>query len=210
MTPYFYKIRHIPSGRYYIGSQYGKASDPASFWVSYMTSSKYIQALLQEDGADSFSVIKIVPRSDAREYEARLLKRLYRRFGSRKFLDIMINRNIAPGILLTDEMMAKANAKRTVSNSIAAKKLLAQGTHNFQKFRASDMEHVRQSRSDRMKGNSLGSLKEITPEYRKKQADGSRGNTNVRGTRWWTDGTVNKRSKDCPGEGFSLGTTKGK
>jgi len=210
MTPYIYKIKHIPSGRYYIGSQYGKNADPENFWSSYVTSSKYVQQLITEDGLDSFMVVKVAPRHDAREYESKLLRRIYRRFGKEKFLNTMINRNIAPGILLTDEIIAKANVKRAVSNSIAAKRLLEKNAHNFQKFKAGDLEHVRQQRSERMIGNNLGSLKEITDEYRNKQALGAAGNTNVRGTKWWTNGIINKRSKECPGDGFILGTVKGK
>ena len=55
-----------------------------------------------------------------------------------------------------------------------------------------------------------GSLREITDELKNKLAEKSKGNTNVRGTKWWTNGTINKRSIGCPGENFKLGTTKGK
>lgn len=82
------------------------------------------------------------------------------------------------------------------------------GTHNFQIKNASTYEHVKQLRSRRMVGNDYGSLRNITDEYRNKQAEGARGNTNVRGTKWWTDGICNKRSKDCPGDGFYHGFTK--
>lgn len=208
MTPYFYKIKHLPSGRYYIGSQYGKTADPEKFWKTYLTSSKEILRLVEETGKDSFETLKLKARPDAREYESKLLKRLYKVLGKDKFLQVMINRNIAPGILLTEEMIKKANEKRKISNSISAKKLFEDGNHNFQKHKAGDMVHVKKSRSQRMQGNKLGSLKHITDEYRKKQADGSRGNKNVRGTKWWTNGIINKRSIDCPGDGFYLGTTK--
>jgi hypothetical protein len=49
---------------------------------------------------------------------------------------------------------------------------------------------------------------EMTDELKNKLSEKSKGNTNVRGTKWWTDGTVNKRSKECPGINFILGTTK--
>ena len=52
------------------------------------------------------------------------------------------------------------------------------------------------------------SKKRITDEYRKKQSDGAKGNTNVKGYKWWTNGEINKRSKSCPGERFYLGTKK--
>lgn len=208
MQPYFYKIYHKPTGRYYIGSQYGKTSNPNKFWTEYVTSSKYVRNLIENYGKNSFEVLKIEPRSDAREYESRLLKRLYRYYGRDKFLEMMINRNISPGILLTEEIISKANEKRKISNSISAKRLFENGDHNFQKYKAGDLDHVRKMRSERMLGNKLGAMKEITDEYRKKQAEGSKGNTNVRGTKWWTDGKINRRCKDCPGDGFYLGTTK--
>jgi hypothetical protein len=122
----------------------------------------------------------------------------------------MINRNIAPGILLTKEIIEKANIKRKISNSIAAKKLFEKGEHNFQKYNASKYEHVRKLSSERMIGNNYGSLRKMTDELKQKLARASTGNTNVRGTRWWTNGVVNKRSKECPGENFKLGFTKRK
>jgi hypothetical protein len=208
MTPYFYKIKHIPTGKYYIGSQYGENADPKNLLKTYITSSKLVRSLVESSGIHSFEIIKITIRDDAREYEAKFLKRLYRVFGKEVFLNKMLNRNISPGILLTPEIIEKANIKRRVSNALSAKRLFETGQHNFQKFKAGDLEHVKKQRSERMQGNTLGSLKIISDEYRQKQAIGSRGNTNVRGTKWWTNGIINKRSKECPGKEFHLGTTK--
>jgi hypothetical protein len=204
MEPYFYKLKHIPSGKYYIGSQYGKKSDPKKFWSSYITSSKYIKKLINETGKDSFSVIKVISRHDARDYESRLLKRLYRFFGKEKFLNIMINRNVSPGILLTKEIILKANEKRKISNSISAKKLIENGKHNFQKYKAGEMPHVRELRSKRMINNNYGSFRQITPDLIKKLSEKSKGNTNVRGTKWWYNEElkIKKRCKECPGEGW--------
>ena len=81
----------------------------------------------------------------------------------------MINRNISPGILLTDETISKANKKRKVSNSLAAKEMLKNGNHNFQIYKAGDKEHVRELRSKRMIGNTLGSIRKITDEFREKR-----------------------------------------
>ena len=208
MTPYFYKIMHIPSGRYYVGSQYGKNSDPTNLLTSYITSSKYVKQIIEKDGIESFKIVKILIRDDARDYEAKYLSKVYRLLGKDKFLQILINRNLSPGILLTKEIIEKANKKRKISNSIAAKKLLEEGRHNFQINNASNYEHVRKERAERMKGNNYGSYRNVTDELKQKLAEKSKGNTNVRGTRWWTNGTINKRSKECPGEGFYLGTTK--
>ena len=43
-----------------------------------------------------------------------------------------------------------------------------------------------------------------TKEFRKKQSDGAKGNTNVRGYRWWSNGLVHKRSKESPGDNYYL------
>ena len=72
-------------------------------------------------------------------------------------------------------------------------RLMREGKHNFQKMNAAHYPHVRKIHSERMKGNTLGSLRNITPEFRKIQADGARGNTNVRGTVWVINSEGNRR-----------------
>jgi hypothetical protein len=132
MTPYFYKILHKNTGKIYVGSQYGKNSDSKNLWKSYFTSSVYVKKLIEEYGTDSFEVLTIKERPDARQYEQRYLLKMYYAFGKNKFCDIFINKNLSPGILLTEEMIEKANIKRKISNSISSKKLLEEGRHNFQ------------------------------------------------------------------------------
>ena len=56
--------------------------------------------------------------------------------------------------------------------------------------------------------NPQTQIKRITDEYRKKQSDGAKGNKNVVGYRWWTDGIKNRRAKESPGNEYYLGTTK--
>lgn len=208
MQPYFYKILHKPTGKFYVGSQYGKFSDPKKFWKTYFTSSKFVKELIIKDGETSFEIVKIYVRDDARDYEKRFLKKVYNYMGKDRFLETFLNRNIAPGILLTEEIITRANFKRKISNSLSAKKLYEEGRHNFQLKNASDYDHVRKLRSERMLGNNHGSKRKMTDELKNKLSEKSKGNTNVRGTKWWTDGTVNKRSKECPGINFILGTTK--
>jgi hypothetical protein len=208
MKPYFYLIKHKTSNMYYAGSQYGKNSNPNDLLKTYLTSSKKVKKIIENDGIDSFEIEYIDIRSDAREYEQKYLMEMYKKYGREKFLSIYLNRNLSPGILLTDEIIQKANEKRKISNSISAKKLFEDGRHNFQIKNAGTCEHVRKMRSERMKGNKLGSLRNMTDELKNKIANGAKGNTNVRGTKWWTNGLINKRSKECPGKEFVLGTTK--
>jgi len=208
MKPYFYKIKHKPSGKIYVGSLFGKKSDPSKLWIEYFTSSKSIKKLIEMDGKESFELVTIKIRNDAREYEQRYLLKVYYFLGRDKFLNTFLNRNLSPGILLTKDMIDRANEKRKVSSSLAAKKLLNEGRHNFQ-LKPAHMNNIwRKKTSDRMKGNTIGRFRKITNELRTKLSEKSKGNTNVRGTKWWTNGSVNKRCKECPGENFKLGFTK--
>jgi hypothetical protein len=212
MKPYYYVIRHKPSGKLYAGSQYGKNSDPNNLWETYFTSSKLVKELIKKDGVDSFEIEYVDCRPDAREYEQKYLMTMYEKYGREEFLERFLNRNLSPGILLTEESIAKANGpEKRKKCSESAKNLLKKGKHNFQHcVNPSTLEHNRKKSSERMQGNNYGSLREMTDELREKLAEKSKGNTNVRGTKWWTDGTVMRRSGECPGEGFRLGTIKGK
>jgi hypothetical protein len=210
MTPYYYVIKHKPSGKLYAGSQYGKNSNPENLLKTYFTSSKLVKELIEKDGVESFEIEYIDCRPDAREYEQKFLMEQYKKHGRQKFLDLYLNRNLSPGILLSEEIIEKANKKRRISNSISAKKLLEEGRHNFQlNPNPSYKEENKKKTSKRMKGNNYGSLRNMNVELKQKLAEKSKGNTNVRGTKWWTNGLVNKRSRECPGEEFELGTTKG-
>lgn len=208
MQPYYYEIRHKKTGKMYLGSQYGKNSNPENLLKTYFTSSKSVKDIIQKEGVDSFEICCIECRDDAREYEQKNLLKIYEKYGREEFLEKYLNRNLSPGILLTDEIIKKANEKRKISNSLSAKKLIEEGRHNFQLKNASKCEHVRKASSERMKGNNYGTFRKMTEELKQKLAEGSKGNTNVRGTRWWNNGVINRRSKECPGEDFILGTIK--
>ena len=210
MKPYFYKIQEVTTGKYYVGCQYGKNSNSNNLWNTYFTSNQYIISQPKEN----FKIVKIIQRQDAREYERRYLRKCYSILGKEKFLEHMISRNLAPGILNTKESIERGNIKRRVSNSIAALKRIENGTHNFQlnKYEHSDAwkDKIKlRMKSDKNPGKNPETIKKrITDEYRKKQSDGAKGNTNVKGYKWWTNGEINKRSKSCPGERFYLGTKK--
>ena len=185
MKPYYYVIKHKPSGKLYVGSQYGKNSNPENLLTTYFTSSKLVKELIEKDGVESFEIEYIDCRPDAREYEQKFLMERYEKHGRQKFLDLYLNRSLSPGILLTEEIIKKANGpQKRKKCSESAKKLLEQGRHNFQKRNAGELSYVRELRSKRMLGNNLGSFRKITDELRNKLAEKSKGNTNVRGTVW--------------------------
>jgi hypothetical protein len=186
MKPYYYLIKHIPSGRYYAGSQYGKKSDPENLLKTYFTSSKYVKELLKSDGPDSFVIEKIECRTDAREYEQQFLIEKYNEFGREVFMQKFLNRNLSPGILLTKDIIEKANGpEKRKKCSDSAKKRYAEGRHNFQhQINPSKLDTNREKSSQRMKGNNYGSLRTMSNELKEKLAEKSKGNTNVRGTIW--------------------------
>lgn len=210
MKPYFYKIQEISTGKLYVGCQYGKKADPSNFFVTYFTSNQYIKSSPKEN----FKIIKIIERSDARNYEKRYLSKCYYLLKKDRFLELFLNRNLAPGILNTPETIAKANIKRKISNRNAALKRIENGTHNFQTNKYEHSEEWYEKIKKRMNSelnpakNPETAKKRITDEYRKKQSDGAKGNTNVLGYKWWTDGTTNRRAKENPGTNFYRGFTK--
>ncbi len=128
-TPYTYFVLHIPTGKKYYGSKYGKGSDPETFWKTdgYFTSSTKIKDLLQEYGADSFraEVRKVFNTPDqALKYEYRFLNKvgalnktewLNENLGGEKF------RNVGPASSKALESQRKkkqtseGNAKRSAS-----------------------------------------------------------------------------------------------
>ena len=79
MIPYLYFLKHYPTGRMYIGVQYGVKADPSNLWNSYFSSSEHVLSLLELDGPDAFyyKVRKIFEdKEQCIKYETRLLKKL--------------------------------------------------------------------------------------------------------------------------------------
>ena len=87
MQPYFYKIQELSTGRFYVGCQYSESSNPANFWNSYFTSCDYIK----NQDRNNFIVIQIKPRLDAKDYERKYLRRMYKTLGVQKFQEVFIN-----------------------------------------------------------------------------------------------------------------------
>ena len=85
--PFFYIIQHIPTGKYYAGSKWGKQNrisdktDSSIFMTEsgYQTSSKIIQELIHKEGLAAFKVRKIRhfnSSEEAHNYEVKFLKRI--------------------------------------------------------------------------------------------------------------------------------------
>jgi hypothetical protein len=203
---YFYKIQHVPSGSLYVGCRYAANCIPSELLVEYFTSSKKVKAIIENEGVGVFKIISVKVREDARDYEARYLKRMFRKFGNEKFKEVFLNRNIAPGILNDADSLARASLKKKISNSLSQYKLLNEGRHNWQNLTDEQKQRWSEKSSLSKMGNDYGKYRNITDEYRKTAAEKSKGNTNVRGTTWWTDGVVFKRSIHKPGESYYKGS----
>lgn len=109
----------------------------------------------------------------------------------------------------TPEVIERANKKRRVSNSIAAKKMIEEGRHNFQLHKAGDKPHVRKARSQRMKGNNYGATRKITDNSRELWSEAAKGNTNVRGRIWICNDITGERYRVSPDYHIPKGFRKG-
>lgn len=107
--PYFYKIKHKSTGKYYVGSQYGKNANKNNFFKTYFTSSQKIKNIIKTEGIEIFEIMLLYERQDAREFEAYYLSKCFRLLGREKFLSLFYNRTLSPGILLDNEIIEKQN-----------------------------------------------------------------------------------------------------
>jgi hypothetical protein len=205
---YYYRIRHKNTGMVYVGCQYGRNADPSLFFRKYFTSSKTIHQLIMEDGKDSFEVVKVVEMKDARMFEHKVLRYCYRKLGKDTFIKKFYNRNIAPGILLDEDSILRANSESKRQKMIEiANKRVSEGTHNFL-IPYERTEYHKELCRQKQIGNRYAAGRVLTDEQKQHAAEKSKGNTNVRGKFWWNNGTHMKRSIDCPGEGWIKGALK--
>lgn len=68
-VPYVYRIKHIPSGKYYIGSRTSKykyrTANPNDLLTRYFTSSRNVRSLIERDGVESFEIVDIIKTKDS-------------------------------------------------------------------------------------------------------------------------------------------------
>ena len=110
--PYFYKIKNKLTGKYYVGSQYGKNANIDNLFSTYFTSSQRIKDIILNEGTQLFEVVYANERADAREYEAYYLNRCYSLLGRDKFLSIFYNRSLSPGILLDNDIIKRQTSTK--------------------------------------------------------------------------------------------------
>lgn len=213
MQPYFYKIQEIATGRYYVGCQYGKNADPSNFFIKYFTSNNYIKSKLTTD----FIVKKVLVRKDARKYEERYLKKCYNLLGREKFLLLMINRNLAPGIIHDEREInniserMKKRWKNGLMNEAHQKASITRKSKQYKKIIISDEE--KQKISERMKTNNPMFKEEIRKKHKeavnsenskRRKSEIARGNTYVKNRAWYNNGEKTGMFYSCP-EGWIKG-----
>lgn len=78
-TPYTYHIFNTVTQQHYYGVRYSKNCHPNDLWVTYFTSSKYVQKLIDQYGKDSF-IFEVRKTFDTPEaalaWEHKVLRRL--------------------------------------------------------------------------------------------------------------------------------------
>jgi hypothetical protein len=87
-VPYFYIIQDVRNGMYYAGAKWGKNSNPKTFLKEngYKTSSKVINKIIQENGIQSFVIVKIKvfdTPENAQDYETKFLMKVDARNNNR-------------------------------------------------------------------------------------------------------------------------------
>lgn len=90
--PYTYYLINTITGEKYYGVRYANNCNPSELWVTYFSSSKYVKALIELYGLDSFKhEIRKTFNSpkEARDWEEKVLRRL-----NVLNSDIWLNRNI--------------------------------------------------------------------------------------------------------------------
>lgn len=214
MAAYFYKIRERETGRLYVGCQYSQTADPTKLLVSYKTSCRYIR----ERGVEAFVIERVLVRDDAREFERRYLRRMYARLGRDAFAQVYINRNLAPGIIFTPDVRARMSAglKRAVIRRRAAGTLTPTFLGRCHSRETKETLSIKAIERIRIAGHPRGMKgkhhTDVTKEHLRNTSIASsamRGRTGVDhptgGTIWWNNGTLHKRSIECPGEGWCPG-----
>lgn len=167
-TPYTYFVLHIPTGKKYYGSKYGKGANPNTFWKEggYFTSSTKVKKLIEEYGTNSFKaeVRKIFNTPDeALEYEYKFLKKvnalmkeewLNANLGGEKF------KNVGPAS--EKALASQRNKKQSLEGNIKrSKTLTGRIISDETKQKMSDAQHSRpiqkeEERRDKIRKHAIG------------------------------------------------------
>ena len=190
--PFFYVIQHVPSGKYYAGSKYGKNKRrpiPSTFMLpeGYCTSSEDVLSLIRRDGHSSFTIRKIrffYTSREARSYEHRFLLKVHVP-GNSSF----INKHNAGKNWGRSGPVSEAHK---TSLSIALKGVPKSEQHRFAMRKPKSFEHKL-----KLRAVNLGKIQTDETKEKRRQT--------MSKLRWWNNGSTCVRRKDSPGHDYVLG-----
>ena len=171
---YTYLIKHLPTNCVYYGVRTANKVDPTDdLWKQYFTSSKRIHELIEQDGADSFTVeIRKIfdDKAAAIAWEKRVLTRCKVMEDSR-----WINANIGGYILPTAESCAKISAfHKGVAKSDEHKLKIAEANRGKKKGPLSEETRAKISLKKSGENNPMFGVP-YTEERRLKQSNSMKG-----------------------------------
>ena len=132
MQPYFYIIEHIKTNKYYVGSKFGKNSNPKLLLKpnGYNTSSKTIRKIIEKEGLNSFKIRKIkifdLPE-EAYIYETRFLRKV-KASSNKRFFNRHNNERRCPGTFDYEKYMMENYG---VKNNMQSPELHKRFTEKF-------------------------------------------------------------------------------
>lgn len=186
-TPYTYLIGWSDLNLWYYGSRYAKESKclyetgchPNDFWVTYHTSSDYVEEARKIHGEPDVRKIRktFATAEETRRWEKKVLKKLPLGDGSP-----WLNVNRGSGPEQTE------GVKRKIGEAMKGKT-----PWNAGKKTGPPSEETKRKMSKSQKG------RKHTEEHRRRISEAKKGN------KWWNNGEEQKLKKTCPGPGWVQG-----
>lgn len=162
--PYTYYLINKITGEKYYGVRYASGCNPSELWCTYFSSSKYVKALIEMHGKDSFHYEvrrTFSSASSARNWEERVLRKL-----NVIHNDVWLNKNVC-GKFLKEGPQTKEHKEKRLSkirgsaHQYYGKKSPFSGKHHTQE----SIEKLRKPKGDtsKMKFMSNNSTKVECP-----------------------------------------------
>jgi|GEM_PF-3481463 len=211
--PYTYILKHIPTNLFYYGVRYAQGCSPLDFFVTYFTSSKKIKRLIEEFGENSFSyeIRKTFKSAElARNWECKVLRRM-----NAVIRNDFLNSHDSYG---PPVMKGETHPLYNTGHSEETKQKMRKPHKKLS-------EKTRMKMSESRKGDKnpcYGKMGEAHPAFGHKKSDEfkesarkrllennhmkspealQKARNENRKYKWWNNGDINIRSKECPTEG---------
>ncbi len=211
MKHYVYILKEINTNKKYVGVQYNKKANPNDLMTKYFTSNKNIKS-----NPNNFAIARVKISKRARDLERRYLRYLYYKLGKVIFLDLYLNRNLAPGIIHDSAECARISERmkrlwttneRRKKHKQDLEKRIINGFYESRKGIDPFNEETKLFFSKRMKIDNPMFNQDVknkhkekmnSPEIKQIRSKNSRGNTYAKGRVWYNNGKISKMFKDLP------------